>query len=140
MNLSTKACGWLVALIWLACSAFGFFAVYFLLTFNLLVPQTLTQNFRAYRFAIVFRFFVGTAFLIGTIGVSLRRVWAREFSFVLCAVGLCYAVGQTFFAEVFDSMLEPIETIPFVVALLLISGWLVSRSGRAYFQRAAQPA
>jgi len=140
MKLSTRVCGWLVALTWLACSAFGFFAVYFLLTFYIWIPQTLAQNLRAYRFAVVFRFFVGIAFLIGTIGVSLRRAWAREFSFVLCAVGLCYAMGQTFFAEFFDSMLEPIETIPFVVALLLISGWLVSRSGRAYFQRAAQPA
>jgi hypothetical protein len=140
MNLSTKVCGWLVALIWLACSAFGFLDVYFLLTFNIWVPQTLIENFRTNRLGVVVWTLAGIPFLIGTFGVLLRRTWARKFSFVLGAIGFCYAAVQIFFEQILGSTFGPLWGAGLVVVLLLISVWLVSRSGREYFQRAVQPA
>jgi hypothetical protein len=140
MKLSTRFCGWLVTLIWLVCSAFGFFAAYFLLTFNIWVPQTLAHNFRANRFAVVVWSLAGIAFLTGTFGVLLRCTWARRFSFGLCAIGFCYAVVQTFFEQVLGSTFGPLWGAGLTVALLLISAWLISRSGREYFLQAVQPA
>jgi hypothetical protein len=140
MNLSTRVCGWLVALIWLACSAFGFFAAYFLLTYQFFTHMTLAQNFRENRSAVFVWSLAALAFLTGTFGVSLRRTWARAFSFVLCAVGFCCAFVQTFFEEAIGSTFGPLWGAGLGVLVLLISAWLSSRGGREYFQRVAQPA
>jgi hypothetical protein len=140
MNLSSKLCGGLVALIWLAWALFGLFCAYMLLTFYIFMPKTIAENFRANRFAVVAWVLAAIAFLTGTIGVSLRRTWARGYSFVLCAIGFCYAVGLGFLGGVLGLTLDPIWAAALVVVLLLISAWLFSRGGRKYFQRAVQPA
>jgi hypothetical protein len=140
MNLSTKLCGRLVALIWLAWSLFGLFCAYLLLTFYIFMPKTIAENFRANRFAVVAWFLAVIAFLTGTLGVFLRRTWARGYSFVLCAIGFCYAVGLSFLGGVLGLTLDPIWAAGLIVVLLLISAWLFSRSGREYFLRAVQPA
>jgi hypothetical protein len=140
MNLFSKLCGGLVALIWLAWLLFGLFCAYLLLTFYIFTPRTLAENFRANRFAIVAWVLAAIAFLTGTFGVFLRRTWARGYSFFLCAIGFCYAVGLSFLGGVLGLTLAPIWTAGLIVVLLLISAWLVSRGGREYFQRAVQPA
>jgi hypothetical protein len=140
MNLATKVCGWLVALIWLAWSALGLFCAYLLLTFYIFMPKTLAENFRTHRFGIIAWFLAAITFLTGTYGVSLHREWARGFSFILCAIGFCYAVGLTFSGEPLGLTLDPVWAAGLIVVLVLIAVWLVSRSGREYFQRAPQPA
>jgi hypothetical protein len=127
-------------LIWLAWSLFGFFCAYLLLTFYIFMPQTLADNFRAYRFPVIVWFLGAIAFLTGTVGVFLRRAWARGYSFFLCAIGFCFAVGVSFLGGVLGLTLDPIWAAGLIAVLLLISAWLVSRSGREYFQRAVQPA
>lgn len=140
MNLSTKLCGGLVALIWLAWSFFGLFCAYLLLTFYIFMPKTLAENFRANRFAVVAWFLAAIAFLTGTFGVFLRRTWARRYSFFLCAFGLCYAIGLSFLGGVLGLTLDPIWAASLIAVLLLISAWLVSPGAREYFHRAVQPA
>jgi hypothetical protein len=140
MNLSTKLCGGLVALIWLAWSLFGLFCAYMLLTFYIFMPKTIAENFRANRFAVVAWFLAAIAFLTGTFGVFLRRTWARGYSFVLCVIGFCYAVGLSFLGGVLGLTLAPIWAAGLIAVLLLISAWMFSRGGREYFQRAVQPA
>ena len=140
MNFSTKVCGWLVAMVWLAWSLLALFCAYLLLTFYIFMPRPVAQNFRENRVPIIVWLLAVIAFLTGAIGVSLRRTWARGFSFALCAVGFCYAVGSTSFKDAFGLTLDPIWAAGLVVPLLLILAWLASCGGREYFQRAVQPA
>ena len=137
--MSTRICGLFVALIWFACSASGFFYVYLLLTFYIFAPIPVVINFRENRVAVISGSLASVAFLTGGIGVLMRRPWARGLSFLLCGLGVFYAVGQILVRETFSLHLQPIVVAPLAAVLLSISIWLFSRSGRTYFRQAVQP-
>lgn len=138
MNMITRSCGWLVALICLGCSAFGLYYVYLLLTFNFIFTKTVAQNFRDYRLSVISWTLASLAFIAGAFGILLRRSWARGISFFLCALGVFYAACQIIIRNAFELQLPPIGIAGVVCVSILISAWLASTSGRTYFQRAGQ--
>jgi uncharacterized membrane protein YhaH (DUF805 family) len=133
MSLSTRICGWIVALMWLVCSVFSLFYVYFLLTFNILMPTTVAEKFRGNYVPVIGWSLFCAAFFAGALAVLLRRTWARGFSFFLCAIGVCFALAQIFLDKASDFWVYPIVAAGLAVALLPILVWLVSNNGRTYF-------
>jgi len=136
MNIATKICGRLVALIWLACAACSVFYVYLLLTFYIFAPKPISQNFRENRLAVVSWSAAATASLSAAVGVLLARPWARVVSILLCVLGGSFGVAQIFSAEPLD------RSVGAGLAVVLLSAlvWLFSGSARNYFGRATQPA
>lgn len=134
MNFATKISGWLVALVWFVCAAFGLFYAYLLLTFYVFVPRTVAQNFREHRLAVIAWSLVAIAFLIGAVSVLLRRPWARWLSLILCALGVFFGAAEVFIGIPLDAS----TGAAIVVVLFSISVWLFSGGGRTYFGRVAQ--
>ena len=139
MNLTTRICGLLAGLIWLACSATSFFYAYSLLTFYVDAPLSVVNNFRENRPAVISGSLTSVAFLIGGIGVLLRQAWARGFSFLLCALGALYAVGQIFIRQAFNIQMQPVVIVVLAALSFSILAWLISSGGQKYFQRAVRP-
>ena len=125
---------------WFVSSGLCFYYVYILLTFNIFEPETVGQNFRENVLAVITVSLTGAAFIIGGIGVLLRNLWARSFSFFLCALIALYAVAQMFNRNAFNPVLEPNEIAILLTVSLPIFVWLVSGNGRTYFRQVDQPA
>jgi hypothetical protein len=137
MNVITKICGSLVALIWLAFSAYSLFGAYFLLTFSFGSPS-LSENFQNSRFTIIGWSLAGPTYLVAAIGVLLRRRWGRGLSFFMGALACCFAAGQLFVEE--SSRLDLKACIVIAALSVSVLAWLFSRSASSYFGQVALPA